>query len=198
MKGLIAALGLSAALLPIIGCQGKAPRIEPVQSQAFQDQNFKPPTLHDLHGPKKVAVGNPFTLFIGGDAGSADLEEVVFQVWAAGRGSVETGAFPLPANLRRNASGKIEISTLASVGFINSADFELLQMEIRVWLRDTAGRLSAPKVHRFEFDERAYKDPPLTPPKGRDYSVGLGTIQLEIFPLDFNDRSSLRRRRLRF
>ncbi|MFQ5911864.1 MAG: hypothetical protein ACE5JS_01630 [Nitrospinota bacterium] len=198
MKRFILALGMGAALLSMFGCQGSSPRIEPVQSRGVRETSYKPPVLHEMRGLARAAVGNPVLLYVSGEAGTSNLKEVVFQVWAAGRGSIETGFFTLPEGSRKQMSGRIKVNTLASVGFIQSRDFELLPLEFRLWLRDESGTLSPAKVHQFQFDERAYNAPPVTLPKERDYSPLIGTIFLEIFPLDFNERDLLRRRRHRF
>ena len=188
MGRIILALGLGVGLLSAAGCQGNPAGPVNPRNRTLQEQDFKPPVLHEVLGRKSVAIGTPYHLLIRGDAGTADLKEIVFQVWAAGRGNVETGSFVLPKALRRRASGRIEIDTVASVAFIQSAEFELLPLEVHTWLRDTTGRLSLPRIHRFQFDERAHNAPPFPPPEGRDYSARLGTIVLEIFPLERRNR----------
>jgi hypothetical protein len=181
-------VGLIAGLLALAGCQQTAPEPEVTPGSFSLERGSKPPLLEGLSGPPTVAIGIAFPIFITGDAGTADLKEVVFQIWAAGRGNIESGSFPVPKSLQRRLTGKIVINSVSSVGFINSPDFNLLPMEIHIKLRDVTGKLSQPQVHEAQFTELALSQPPASPPQGGDYSARLGTIHLELFPLDFNDR----------
>ncbi|MFQ5691949.1 MAG: hypothetical protein ACE5IM_02745 [Nitrospinota bacterium] len=190
-------LASALALLTVPGCQGPVTKAETPAAAAPSGRPFKPPVLRELSGPAGLPVGDAILIRIAGDAGTADLKEVVFGVWAAGRGEIESGSFPLPPKFRRRARGRIEIDTLASLAFIHSPDLERLPLEIRVQFRDTAGRLSPPGVHRFEFDGRARGASPDSPPKGTDDSALLGVIYLEVYPLERNGSGFLRGGRLR-
>ncbi|MBI2880267.1 MAG: hypothetical protein HYY21_01695 [Candidatus Tectomicrobia bacterium] len=186
MKPSLLAVGILAVLA---GSQGLLLAAEEVPRTAVEQQTTRrPPALQALHGPSAVVVGGRLPIFITGEAGAADLKEIVFRVWAAGRGNIASGSFPLSQESRRQVSGKIEIDTVASVPFVQSRDFEKLPMEIHVQLRDAGGGLSPAQVHRFEFDERAPANPLPPPPGGKDDSKRLGIVYLEVFPLDRGGR----------